>query len=131
MNEPFRRIPLPNGLELELFDQSNRYFGDYHRVRILLRCRVEIRPEWLRDLPSDVAPKQACSLLGEALVYERHLERMGVATAELERIKEQLIDGFLTVGGSYLGAPDFPRRFFLQHLRAPRLGPKRFGPKSP
>ncbi len=130
MSEPFRRIELANGLQLELFDQSNRYFGDYHRVRLLVRCSVPVRTEWLLNLPAELPPEQARALLGEAAVFERQLEQMGVPSAELERVKEQLVGGFLAATGPYLGAAEFPGKFLLQQLRARRQGPRRFGPLS-
>ena len=36
-----RTIKLDNGLTLEFFDQSNLYFGDYHRIKILLIGQFE------------------------------------------------------------------------------------------
>lgn len=121
---------LDNGLQLEFVDQSNRYFGDYHRVRILVRCQVALRPEWLAACPDSVAPDQLRTLLGDAVTFERSMEQMGVAGDQLDRVKTRLIEGFLGTTAAYLGSPQFPGRFILQQWQLRSQRPQRFRPTA-
>ena len=114
-----RTIKLDNGLTLEFFDQSNRYFGDYHRIKILLIGRIPVA----QHLPSDLAglsQEEAINILGTEVCYEKTLQRMGVATAEADAVKQQLIDDFLTTGGRYLSQSNFPGRYVVKQLEERR-----------
>lgn len=130
MTVPFRMHTLSNGLQLEFFDQSNRYFGDYHRVKIVVRCQVALRPEWLVAAPEAVDLAQLRSLLGDGVTFERSLEQMGVESAQLDPVKERLVEGFLRTTADYLGSEGFPGRFILQQWQARSQRPQRFRPHS-
>lgn len=88
----FRSETLANGLSAAFFDQSNRYFGDYHRVRVEVRISVP-------------HPDRA-----EPLVKVLILERMGVPGAEVATVRRQLCDNFWDHASGYLGRPDYPAR---------------------
>jgi hypothetical protein len=83
---------LPNGLKVNFTDATKRYYGDYYRVCIEVRC---------------------------ALPHEEHaswhlfkkLERMGVASADLDTVKQDLLDGFERLILPYIQRTDFPARF--------------------
>jgi len=114
---------LANGLTLEFIDQSNRYYGDYHRVRIEARCAVpvELSSFGNADDAGELA-QRARRLFGEAVTYSRVLERMGVAGADVEVVKESLIEEFLRTGRSYLERPAFISRFLVSQLEAKEKG---------
>lgn len=98
-----KRERLPNGLEIVFDDQSNRYFGDYHRVCVVatLKCPVAaIQDEALRA--------QAGQLYGETLVVEKRFERMGVSSDEVENVRSRLIDEYMRSASAYLSRPDYP-----------------------
>lgn len=128
--DAFMTQTLDNGLQLQFFDQSNRYFGDYHRVKILVRCQVTLRPEWLSACGDCGDPEQIRALLGDFVGYERSMEQMGVASAQLEAVKNSLIEGFLGTTAGYLGSEIFPGRFILQQWQLRNQRPQRFRPHS-
>ena len=110
-----RSIKLDNGLVLEFHDHSNRYFGDYHRIKIFLIGRIPAA----EHLPSELdglSQGEALNILGAEVLYEKTLQRMGVATAEADAVKQQLIDDFLATGGRYLSQPNFPGRYLVKQL---------------
>jgi len=109
---------LANGLELFLVDQSNRYFGDYHRIHLTLYCDIPVTADWLCDAadPSGEA-NQLTKLLGGTVRFEKVLERMGVPGAEVASTRQQLLDDFLATARTYLDAPDFPARLLRQRAR--------------
>jgi len=123
---PLRREELANGLVLEFFDHSNRYFGDYHKVRVEVQCRLPLRIELFQDqLDPAAALAQAAARFGDAPLDVRQLERMGVPGAEVDRVRAALIDDFLRTGGVYLQRPDYPQRLLRQKLAA---APRRIHP---
>lgn len=112
-----RTIPLKNGLCLHIDDQTNRYFGDYHRVRLVVRCVVSVATVASRP-DCELEAAQLQRLLGEEICYEKVLERMGVAGAAVEQTSEELLKQFLVASGDYLERDDFPLRLLRQRFRA-------------
>ena len=84
-----KRLELPSGALLEFVDRSNRYFGDYHRVLI----EVEL------VLMAEEGPQR--------LRYQKPLQRMGVASADVEAEREALIENFLTTARPYMERPEY------------------------
>jgi hypothetical protein len=107
MSDVFQSILLKNGLLIRFLDESNRYYGDFHRVCI--KVIVEL-PDTL-DLPDE--------LPGEELRYERRLEKMGVQTSELGVVRNNLINSFLASSRGYLEKSEFPHQL-LDKLRQGR-----------
>jgi len=118
---PYRVVPLSNGLELELHDHSNRYFGDYHRIRIEIRCTIPLAPRFFAGDAQHPDLLRAQSLFGDALTFTRALERMGVAGDDVEKVREALVHDFLESTARYLEHPEFVRRYVAGQLRE-RLG---------
>ena len=90
---PFRTERLSNDVDVEFTDCSNRYFGDYHRVCVEIRISI--------NLSAGSATR---------LQQVRRLERMGVAGANVETIRNQLVDDYWRHAGHYLAHPDYPAR---------------------
>jgi len=109
---------LPNQLELIIEDQSNRYFGDYHRVKLRVRCPVAVSAAAFNASQDPAADAAAAErILGSEIVYEKSLERMGVAGEEFETIKQELLERFLQINRPYLARADFPARFIALKMR--------------
>jgi hypothetical protein len=107
---------LANGLQLHFTDESNRYFGDYHRV-----CVVATVVCILRDLPAEspdeeLFKSQALRALGEEISVVKRMERMGVPTANVETVRTSLIDAFLLTARVYLARPVYPRSLVKAEL---------------
>ncbi|PLY12320.1 MAG: hypothetical protein C0624_01065 [Desulfuromonas sp.] len=115
--EPYRTIELSNGLQLELRDQSNRYFGDYHRIRIEVSCDIPLRSEFFGNRDDHPQLLQARRLYGDSLRFERSLERMGVAGADVERVREELVENFLNSSATYLEHAEFIARYVSRQLQ--------------
>jgi len=104
---PFRTEHLANGVVLEFVDLSNRYFGDYHRVCVEVRIRVPLPVNCFHSI--------------------KHLERMGVAGADVATVRDRLIDVYWRHAGPYLARPDFPARLAARAAHSGRPGTGRFG----
>ena len=100
---------LENGLLINFTDETNRYFGDYHRV-----CVVATLVCNLHDLPVDSADEEAfrcraVEALGDQLTVVKRFERMGVSSADVADVRDALIDDFLRHASAYLSRPDYIR----------------------
>ncbi len=126
--EPFHREELENGLVLEFRDLSNRYFGDYHRLHVEVRCRIALADTaLLTALPSDLL-EQARRLFGANVDFSREMTRMGVAGGELEDARRKMVEDFLCSSSRYLADRDFPARYVRQKIEDDRKK-KRFIPR--
>ena len=119
---PLRRIDLPNSLQLVCHDDTRRYFGDYHLVRLLLTLPIPLESRFFED---EAACLMARTLLPDPLLYSRSAERMGVPSAQVEGVRVLLMDDLLCHAGSYLGSMEFPRRFIQVELARLRTGKRR------
>lgn len=102
MSEVFASLELGNGLVVRFVDQSNRYFGDYHRVSI--RVVIALPDEF--ELPEGMKREKAC--------LEKNLEKMGVPTASVETERRALVDGFLKSSRAYLEKDNFPQQLLAK-----------------
>lgn len=108
---------LDNGLEISFSDQSNRYFGDYHRICVVVT--ISYRLEHLAD---DELRFRATVAYGEQIKLKKRLERMGVPSAEVEHTRNTLIEDFLRHATVYLSRPDYPRLMVAAELSKQRSG---------
>ena len=111
MAEPFRAVELENGLKVCFYDISNRYYGDFHRVCIEVKIDIPSQSILLSDEQARLAEK-----LENPLCFETRLERMGVAGGELRRVREALVDSFLTSSSSYFNKPGFASQLLKKKL---------------
>lgn len=124
MTTTLREEKLANGLQITFTDESNRYFGDYHRVCVVatIVCAVHELP--LASPDDEVLRNQALALIGDRLSVVKRLERMGVPTAAVAEVRTALIDDFLRHASAYLSRPGYPRSLVKAEMR--KRGPKRF-----
>ncbi len=114
-----RRIVLPNSLELLCHDDSRGYFGDYHRVRVLLTLSIPLEFRFFQD---GEELREAKRLLPDPVIYRRSAEKMAVPSADLESVRSQLVEDLLRNAGEYLGSEQFPVRYIRAELIRNRSG---------
>jgi hypothetical protein len=110
---PFAEETLANGLHLRFYDQSNRYFGDYHRVRIVVEIELALDNALLDDQELLTAGKKR---FGAALTTSKVLERMGVPGARVDELRAELVASYQQEVQSYLGRPEAPLRLLRAEL---------------
>ncbi|BCA79512.1 hypothetical protein [Desulfuromonas sp. AOP6] len=124
------RQVLDNGVVVAFSDRSNRYFGDYHRICIDVSCHIRLSVETFTAAGDPEAEyRKAQSALGEEAVYQRTLERMGVAGAEVVETRQRMINEFCQTNFPYLGSPEFPARFVASEMAKVRKPRHLFVPK--
>jgi hypothetical protein len=110
---PFAEERLTNGLYLRFFDESNRYFGDYHRLRIVVEIELTLSNELLTDPELLAAAKKR---FGVRLTTNKVLERMGVPGSRVDALRAELIASYQTEVQSYLSRPEVPLRLLRAEL---------------
>src|SRR6056297_988469 len=99
---------LDNGLVLNFHDQGNRYFGDYHQVKVLVSCRLELEDRLVSDHLSTEDLVKARQVFGDHLEYRHVLKQMGVAGDAVEAAQGDLVENFIKHTAGYMNKPDFP-----------------------
>ncbi|MCK5826485.1 MAG: hypothetical protein KAG93_05585 [Desulfuromusa sp.] len=112
MNKSFQRTKLNNGVVVECFTHGNRYFGDFHRVEISVVVTV---PFVKAALANDL--KAFAAHYPDFIRYEKRLERMGVATSQLEAVSHGLIDDFLKTVSGYLEKNGFAESLLRREMQ--------------
>ena len=110
---PFAEETLANGLHLRYFDQSNRYFGDYHRVRIVVAIELLLSNVLLDDPELLAAGRKR---FGVALTTSKVLERMGVPGSRVDELRAELVASYQREVQSYLSRPEVPLRLLRAEL---------------
>jgi isopropylmalate/homocitrate/citramalate synthase len=110
----YKQVNLANGLELLIYDQSRRYFGDYNHVKLEIRCTVNI-PDTVGT--AQLNTEETRKFLGDEVVYRRFLEKMGVPSIEVGLVKKKLVADFCEHSLSYLASPAFPGKLVAAELR--------------
>lgn len=106
---------LANGLALRFYAAGNRYFGDYHRVAIAMETILPLDHPALTALdPPLLARAQA--RFGTVLRVVKELVRMGVESARVATVQQELIASALLEAQRYLARPDYPARLLRAEL---------------
>ena len=111
-----REERLENGLRIVFVDESNRYFGDYHRVRVVASIFFDPQELPATNTEEESFRSRAIEALGRELKVVKSFERMGVASAEVDKVRAALIDGFLQNALVYLSRPGYPRALVSARL---------------
>jgi hypothetical protein len=111
-----RQELLGNGLQIVFHDESNRYFGDYHRVCVVATIVCNLHDLPVASTDDETSRCRAIAVFGEQLSVVKRLERMGVATLDVERVRATLIDEFLQHAAGYLARPDYLRSLVSAEL---------------
>jgi len=110
---------LTNGLRLRCRDSGNRYFGDYHRVVVSVEILLPLDHPALAGLDPELLVR-ARSRYGAVLTTHKTLERMGVSTAAVAAVQQELLTSFLKQARTYLARPDLPVRLLVAELERQR-----------
>lgn len=104
MAEIFISQQLENGVRISFSDRTNRYFGDYHRVCV----------DVLLSFAAQDYTVPHCF---------KTLESMGVSSAELVTVQQQLFTSFKQHTLPYLSHPTFPAAFLskCENIKKPLL----------
>jgi len=102
MMEPFKSIELSSGIKVDFFDHSNRYYGDFHRIKITASAQI---PFDIDSIPIDL--QGLAKQYNSSMTYAKDMEKMGVSSAKVSTVKLSLIDNFISTVGCYIQKDNF------------------------
>ncbi|QOX78909.1 hypothetical protein FY034_08170 [Trichlorobacter lovleyi] len=113
--QPFLRdCALANGLQVTVADVSRHYYGGYWQVCLEVSCLVPLELGLFSD---PVIEADACRLLGAAVPFVRHLEKMAVHGDDLAAVQQELLERFDRHLLPFLGNQQFPSRFIQSEFQ--------------
>jgi hypothetical protein len=117
MDVPIRTISLENSLTICVFDQTRRYYEDFHLVKLEIICEVPLRSEFFIAEGDFSAAKK---LLGETATYRRTVEQMGVPSNEIESVRKRMVENFERNSLPYFAVADFPQKLVISEFTKAR-----------
>lgn len=115
MKRLLKRWLLENGLEVEVWDESENYWADFWNLKVLVLAKGKVDPEWKKEV-KDTFEEEALSEVGDEICYKREIVKVGIREADLSKEREAVLKSFKENALPYLRHPDFPKRFFLRRL---------------
>jgi hypothetical protein len=109
-----KEISLENGVKVCFYSHAHRYYGDYYRLKLEIVCEAPLLEEYFADRQ---AYAEAKASLGPTAIRLRKVEQMGVATAELDRTLESLIEHFSRHSLPYITSSTFPKKLVLSEVK--------------
>lgn len=95
-------------------DHSRRYFGDFHVVSLEIKCEMFILPRLLNN-PSVYV--EITSAIGDRITLVRKIQQMGVPSASVNQVKDELIGNFKQNSLPYFTSSNFPTKAILSQIR--------------
>lgn len=118
-----QKIPLENGLTVEIWDLSRPVAADTQKVELLFRMCIPLKPGYFA-CPGDYATTR--EVLGDEPAFESRMIRSFVPAQEADRVSLEFREIFRRDLLSYLSRPHFPRSFALVKHREILKEPLRF-----
>jgi len=114
------KIRLENGLTLKLYDKSRPVAGDRWMVTFEACIDVEVKTEYLGNMPAGVSLEQIRSALGDRILYSHEKVSIFVADTDKDAIFNKLKKNFLEANVAYLSRKSFGPRFVMKKYQEPK-----------
>ena len=110
MTRLIEEIPLPNGLNVEVWDTSIPIASNTTKVELLIRIRIELQPSYfIKPEHFEIVRK----IMGPEIFYEYKKQRPFVNNKEKDAVFRELVDTFKQDSLPYLAKPKFPHSFAI------------------
>ena len=106
--EPVEKIPLPNGLVVEIYDRSRPIARDTVHVRMDVRMEVPLEERFFDD---PARYRETAALFGPVPAYGYRKERTFTPAGKAKEVFGELLGDFRKDILPYLGHPRFAERF--------------------
>ncbi|ACM21134.1 hypothetical protein Geob_2785 [Geotalea daltonii FRC-32] len=104
-------------LSITCRDLSHRYFGDFHVVSLEIKCEMDILPRHFKNVS---IPEEIKSAIGEKITILRKIQQMGVPSARVNQVKDEIIHNFKRNSLPYFTSSSFPAKAILSEIRKSR-----------
>jgi hypothetical protein len=107
---------LGNSLVVEVKDESVTYYGDYHNIKLIIRCRIGVEHTHLDPFRDNPRFEKATRILGPIAEYRREIVKAGVPGKDLVKTKGYLLERFEDNALAYFEREDFAMKFVRKRL---------------
>jgi hypothetical protein len=104
----YEKIPLPNGLTLEIWDDSRQLAADTTKVELAAQIMVEFEAGYF---PRREQYDKLVKTIGPRGLYERRKIRAYVTNAQKDAVFQEMLSSFKESTLPYLAREEFPRQF--------------------
>jgi len=112
-------LTLANGLQVNIYDLTKVYFGDYHQVRVKIVCSLDKDAvDWQQHCPEPVDLR--------SISYSRILEKMGVPSVEIDGVIKSLLRDFERNSLPYIAAADFPGKLIKNEFSTKKTSVRKY-----
>ena len=112
--ELVEKIPMPNGLMVEVWDKSVSIAADITKVTLLIRIRVELQQSYFAKPDHYELVRKT---MGPEIFFEYKKERSFVNDKEKDVVFRELLDNFKKTCLPYLSKSSFPASLALLKYR--------------
>ncbi|WP_243373952.1 hypothetical protein [Geotalea sp. SG265] len=95
-------------------DISRRYFGDFHVVSLEIICEMDILP---RHFKKASFHEEITAAIGKKITLLRKIQQMGVPSARVSHVKDDLIHHFKQNSLPYFKSSSFPAKAIWAEIR--------------
>jgi hypothetical protein len=104
------KIPLSNGLIVEVHDLSRAIAADTTKVELLIKIDIKLSESFFTNREQFELTR---SIFGDAVFFEYRKERTFVNNADTQTVFHEFLETFKKDSLPYLSHTDFARRFCL------------------
>ncbi|WP_321495283.1 hypothetical protein [uncultured Desulfobacter sp.] len=115
---PYKKLDLPHGHCLEIFDDSRKIGADAWVVIMTATMKIPVETSLFASEPlSDDKFNDILKALGSPIEYRYRLERNMIMDHEKDAVLENLVNTFLENTGKYVANSKFPAKLALKAYR--------------
>jgi len=104
------KIPLPNGLNVEVYDLSRSIASDTTKVELLIKIEIKLDESFFTNHEQFELTR---NIFSDAVFFEYRMEKTFVNNADKQAVFNKFIETFKKDSLPYLSHADFARRFCL------------------
>lgn len=111
MSETLKTWRLPNGVVVEIVDESMQSSADFWTIKLAVKGAIEVKREYLSDFDDKPDYLEILSMLLPTARYHREIVKTGVAQEDMSSEKAILLFVFEKNALIYFEREDFPERY--------------------
>ncbi len=112
------KIPLKNGLTLELWDASKEGDLGFWTVVAIVKCRIEVKNEYFKEFGSPLHWHSSFTQkVGHYLTYQQRKQRRMIPLEEKQKVFQAMTERLKSHIIPYISKENFPKNFVLERFR--------------
>ncbi len=112
-----RRWKLRNGIEIEIHEDTHRYYGNYYNMKLIITSRIETKEEYFNDLRETPNYGPIVKSLLPSVEYRREIVKAGVEGSKVAGLRDQLVASFEESALPYFEKKGFAKSYARKRFR--------------